>query len=238
MSTKVNKALSPEEMMLVSNIQSLLDEMVQMQSGGAPVEEAPVEEAPVVQGAEGAMDAPAMEEETTEGKEIKMILKALEATQSEGATASDDAEERVEDPLPDLTEENVTEVAKTAKLLNALIKKSQAPKKSVDPSLHLLDKVAGVLKSNNERMDQLSEAFTHIAKGMGLNKQLEVAKAEQERRENVNKASSTQNDDIIKVLKDLVGTKQEPVKKSSNSVSVQKNLADREVLTGLFGPRR
>lgn len=230
----VNKALSPEEMTILSNIGSLLDQLKQMSSGDGIVEPEEVTE---------AEDKPdnetTPEEDSLNGKEVKMIIKGTENTPSDGATASDDAEERMDEVLPDLTEENVSEVEKAFKLilshLPKTVKKSQ-PKQTVSPVVTLLNKMVDVQKSTQDQIGEIEEALGHILNGIGITKQFEVSKPKQDDPKVINKA---QNDELLSVLKSLVSDKKESEKKNDPRMSqishVRKNLSDARVLAGLVG---
>lgn len=226
MKKKVRKMLSPEEQTALSNIQSILSELLTMSDAGAPAEE-PVEMA------EGEMmDTP--EEEAADEKEVKMIVKGLEETSSDAATASDDAEERMDEVQTEQTEENVNEVAKqlVSLLQQGTVKKSQV--KKLDPTTEALNKIVQVVKSQNERQAVLEETLSHVLESMGVMKQLEVAKAEQKKQPIVDNDNSA----VLKAIQEALGVqvhKAENESYVSNSQKVKKNLGSAEVLKGLLG---
>lgn len=226
MKKKVNKMLSPEEQTALSNIQSILSELLAMSDNGAPAEE------PEVEMAEGE-DMMTPEEDAADEKEVKMIVKGMEETSSDAATASDDTEERMSEVQTEQTEENVNEVAKQlVALLQQPVKKAAV--KKIDPTTQALNQIVQVIKSQNEKQSVLEETLGHILNSMGVMKQLEVAKAEQAKQPIVDQDNSA----VLKAIQEALGV---PVHKAehesyvSNSQKVKKNLGSRDVLAGLLG---
>lgn len=234
-SRTVKKMLSPEEMTIVSNIESMLGELSQM----SPMGESPAmgEPAPVME-----QEAPMTEEmaidEETDGKEVKMILKG-ETTLSESATASDDAEERMEEPMTELSEENLNEVEKAFRTLMGAVaqknvKKSISNQKS--PIVQVLNKIVEVQKSNQNQVQELSNAFGHILEGIGVTKQIEAIPDQNRNPKAINKNAT---EDLLAVLKSLTqgnsGVNKESSEPKSQNNAVRKNLGNRETLTGLIG---
>lgn len=239
---KVEKMLSPEEMTLVSNIGSLVEEILQMGAGaGAPPAEdmppEPAKEEPVMQ-QEMPMTETGMEEEESEGKEVKMILKGIETTPSESSTASDDAEERIEEPLPEETEDNVMDVEKAVKLILTAIAGQKQVKKSKpkDPVTQAIEKLVEIQKASQSQMDELSTAFGHVLDGLGVAKQLEIAEASQ--KQPARKINKSANEELLNALNSIVGNKvekaEEETHKSQGDV-VRKNLGDVNNLIGMVG---
>lgn len=254
---KINKVFSPEEMTALSNISSIINELMQMggnDNNSSIVEEELEDNSNVVSNPPARNDqTPSDNTEENEEKEVKMIvknldlklqkiLKGLETTPSESATASDDAEERMDEPMTDLSEENLNAVAKTIALLLAgktAVKKS-APKRTALEQI--LDRIVSVQKSTQEGLDELSVAFGHILKGMGIAEQLEVTKSESDKQVREAQVSKSQNEEMMKFLKQIVdvsksanNTEETKVSKSSPNSIVRKNLGTREVLTALVG---
>ena len=226
---KVNKALSPEEATALSNIQSILSEILAMGEGGGEEVLAP-EEVEMAE-AEGMETA---EEEAAEEKEVKMILKGIEETASDSATASDDAVKRMEEVQSEESEKNVNEVAKALILALGAGTVKKSAKRQVDPVIEALGKIVAVQKSSQDQLDELSTAFGHVLEGLGVTKQMEVAKSQ------VKKDDPIMNDNqaIINVLKGLINPKEKEetshVYKGNSSV-IKKNLGNRDVLKGLLG---
>jgi hypothetical protein len=227
MSKKVIKMLSPEEQTALSNIQSILAELLAM--GGA---EAPMEEPEVEMAENEMMDTP--EDEESEGKEVKMIVKGIEETQSDAATASDNAETRIDETQSEQDEENVNEVAKqlVSLLQQGTVKKSAV--KKLDPTTAALAQIVQVVKSQNERQSVLEETLGHVLSSMGVMKQLEVAKAKEKKQPIVN----NDNTAVLKAIQEALGVqvhKSENETYISNSQKVKKNLGSADVLKGLLG---
>lgn len=228
MKKKVKKALSPEEATALSNIQSILSELLAMNEGGGM--EAPTEEP--VEMAEGE-DMMSPEEESSEGKEVKMIVKGLEETPSDAATASDDTEQRMDEVRTEQTEENVNEVAKA--LLQLLQPKQVKKSAPLDPTTKALKEIVQVVKAQNDRQSVLEETLSHVLNGMGVMKQLEVAKAEAKKQPIVD----NDNNAVLKAISDAlkVGNSQpaQPQTYESNANLARKNLGRADVLKGLLG---
>ena len=220
MSKKVEKMLSPEETTVLSNIASMVNELMQMNQG-VPAEE--VTEAEV--NSEDTMD------EATDEKEVKMIVKGLETTPSEAATASDDAEDRMDESQTELSEENLQEVAKAINMIlkGNKVKKSQ-PKENSQLN-DILGKIVEVQKSSQESVNELTTAFGHVLEGLGISKQLEVTKSIEERDDKINKGS---NEELLNFLKQITKSEEKAEPKMSQGNSVRKNLANADVLKGLL----
>lgn len=227
MKKKVNKALSPEEQTALSNIQSILSELLTMSENGGGME-APTEEP--VEMAEGE-DVMTPEEESSEGKEVKMIVKGLEETPSDAATASDDTEERMQEVQTEQTEENVNEVAKA--LLEALGRRNTVKKSApLDPTTKALNQIVQVVKAQNDRQSVLEETLSHVLNGMGVMKQLEVAKSEQKKQPIVD----NDNQAVLKAIQSMLTVNKPEVQTyESNSNIARKNLGSADVLKGLLG---
>lgn len=257
---RVSKMFSPEEMTALSNISSIINELMQMGGNeGTPIveEEEPSDpvapKLPIKNNQPDSDMSNTDDSEDTEEKEVKMIvknldtrlskiLKGLETTPSDSATASDDAEERIDEPQTELSEENLNEVAKTIALLLAgksTVKKS-APKSTALEQI--LDRLVSVQKSTQEGIDELSEAFGHILKGMGIAKQLEISKSEEDKKGREEQITKTQNEELLKffqqirnVTKDADNSGVKNVSGKSQTNEVRKNIGTREVLTALVG---
>lgn len=241
----VEKALDPQAQTIVSNIESLLAELQQVSGGNDDVD-------PTKTGKE-VVDPDLEVDDAMQGKEVKMIIKglndivkALETTPSDGATANDDAEERIDDPLPEPSQENVEEVSKGIQALAAILgKKSVAVKKS-QPSVteRLLAKIVEVQKSTAEQIGDLSEAFEGVFKGLGIADQLRIEVEKEEKERTITKSS---NDEVGAFIKGLIEigknsgrvqksetTEEKPNNKAAGSNVVRKGLSDVNVLKGLL----
>lgn len=234
----VNKALSPEEQSILGNIQSLIQELT---TGGSE----PAEEEPVMAAEEEIEDDDMVVEEEIvddEGEqEVKMTLvnKELETTPSEGPTASDDAEGRIEGNQIPESEENVTAVAKA--LIQALAPKQQKVEKSAtELILEAVGQMANVQKSNQKQITDLSNAFGQLIQGLGIVDQMGIAKsAKEEIAQKSTPIMDSDNQNVIDFMKQISGmvNKSETVSQpevvgSQNSV-IRKNLRDKNVLRAL-----
>lgn len=263
-SKKVKKMLSPEESTALSNIQSIVSELLQMSSGGgspdmmaeeevAMADDMPMEDEEEYLVEEGADEDEYMEDEEyqeddNQGKEVKMIvknlgkiLKGLEETPSDAATASDDAEERIDEVQTELSEENLQEVAKAIALL---LRGGKQVKKSTPKGSNLeriLSKLVEVQKSNQSDMNEMATSFAHVLEGLGISKQLKVTKAEDSKVKQINKAG---NEELLNFLQTFVNKSEETKSNTDSSQEttpqsqgnqVRKNLADANVLSALVG---
>ena len=160
--------LSPEERNLLENAKALISEIESMQEGEETMEEEYVVE----------MKEEENEDEYKERQETEEYKKAaakanVEKQESDGSTASDTADERVED-LPEQTEENVDEVAKSiVQLLTAgPVQKAAKPKKvaqSPDKSvLVALTQLTKVVKSLADNQGEQEQALSTILEGYGI----------------------------------------------------------------------
>lgn len=174
--------LSPEERNLLENAKALISEIESMQEGDGTMEnEYDVEMQ------NGEKKDGEKEDEYKEDEEARRYKKSSEGTginkqESDGSTASDTADERVED-LPEKTEENVDEVAKSIVQLltkNAVVQKSVKPKvvqsdnKAVVVALNAL---TGVVKSLAENQNETDQALTTILEANGIVDTIKVEKS-------------------------------------------------------------
>jgi hypothetical protein len=222
---KIQKELSGDEKTILSNIQSLLNEILQMNMGESMGME---EETPIM---EEMSEDKVMRAEEEEDEEVK---KGIETTQSNSSTASDDAEERISETQTELTEESVQEVAKA---LLGLQKKKQVKKSANEQLLEAVESLTKIQKSNQQEMQEMQTAFSHMLDGLGISKQYEIAqKSHADKR--VNKSITNENEQLLNFIKKSLGQdKKESNDYMSNSQRVKKNLADANVLNGMLGKR-
>lgn len=249
--TEVNKAMSPEEMTVISNIKSQLDQLLSMGGNGAPPAAPPGEQAPPVamsqnptMKAEDAVDIGDMEDGVDkEEDDMEEVDKGLESTPSESSTASDDATPRMEEPQSDPSEENVNEVAKAFLQLiqkgqNKPVQKQQTP---LMATLQTVQRVVDVQKAQEKKQVELETALNGILKGLGVMDQLDIAKSRVPKSVPITTQDNNPTlDMIVKALTQAQGQNQSQV--SQNNV-VQKsqheiargNLNDLSVLSGMVG---
>lgn len=238
----VNKALSPEEATVVSNIQSMLDQLLTMGGAGAP--DAPAEPTAPVPPVAMACNPDTMKaaEDSASIDEIDPTIgKGIETTESDSATASDDATPRMEEPQTDPSMENVDEVAKA---FLSLIQKGmvkQPVQKQVTPlmaTLQAVQKVVDVQKAQAAKQIELETALHGILKGLGVTDQLDIAKSRMVKQPPITAQDNEATLNVI--LKALAGsqgqnqtTQNSTVRKSNHEV-VRDNFGSLPVLTGML----
>lgn len=250
MSKMVLKALSPEEQGIVSNVASLLNQLL----SGQAVEENPEK---VSEGEPaGGPGAPTtslkskackadkspedMAEDTTVEPESEEAKKALVTTESDAGDANADAEERVDETQPEPNAKKIDEVAKAlAKILTGNI---QSVKKSapIDPTISALEGVSKVLKNLVDRQDEMESAFSNILTGLGITKQFEVAKSAAAPVQKGKPIFTSDNaNGVMEILtalaKGMEKKEDEPV--GDNRTVIRKNLGNGDVLAAMFGQR-
>jgi len=246
---EVMKALSPEEATLLSNVQSMIGEL--LQGGGEVIEEppAPVEAAVMrsIQKEENMKTTEELDEaidDDPKAEKAKKVKKEMVTTPSDSETASDDAETRIDETISETIEENVDEVAKSlANILMGNMKKT-AKKREINPIVSTLNQVAEVQKSTQGQINDLSTAFEQLLTGIGITEQMKVSKEA----EVVEKKGIVSEDvaGFVQVLKDALGvSKSEPTGMrseapvsgawGSNNDQIRKNLSDPNVMNGLIG---
>jgi hypothetical protein len=207
-------------MSLIGDMASLLQQIKQsLGTDESPMEELMVEE---------AMG-------TIETDEEGRTEKGLETTPSDGQTASDDAEERIEDPLPDGTQEATDMVAKTLveQLLTAVNKQKKPVKKSENNKIaQTLSELTKVVKSIVDKQNENQYAIESILKGLSVDKEIEV----------INKSKTVEKDqgngdaaiaELTKLLQKSLGGNEEEKNHSYNGQRNQigKSLSNKNLLT-------
>lgn len=209
----VEKSLSQEEMTAISNIQSILSEIMEMNQEDMVMES----------------------QDNSQYNPDEDIEKGLENTTSDASTASDDAEERIDETQTEETEDNVNDIAKALKtLLMSNVKKDQS-RGDTELQKAVLELVK-VQKSSQDRLEELSEAFENILKGFGIAKQIEVMEVKKE--ENTKPSMDQDNQAILSLIQKTLSPKkeiEETHNDQSNGNRVHKNLRNLETLRGLLG---
>lgn len=164
---KVEKVLSDQELSILSNIQSMIGELTNMnageQAGEATGVEAPAEEEVAMQ------ESPMQTDEDQDGTEEDEIAVKKE----EGPTADDDTETRISDNLPETTDENIDEVKKA--LLKILGGEKVKKSKPVDPVLAAIEGLTKVVKSVYAENQQTQSAVANIIEGLGITEQINLS---------------------------------------------------------------
>lgn len=225
--------LDNEQMTLLNNILSLLKEI--MQTGdevlepsdlteGAPAEFSLLKEDNIEEGPE---------EESNEDD----LKKDLTSTESEGATANDDAEERIEDPEPEASQANMQEVAKMLQMFKKIntVKKS----KKINPSTRVLNELVKTTKSIANKQKITDEALINVLKGLGIADEIE--KANNIQAEVVTKGFND-TADVNKTLEYLANAikgneNKEETLRGDNMGEVRKSFRNVDFLKGLIEPK-
>lgn len=217
---------------LLGDLNSLLSEL---QTAIGDQGEAPMEEEVTTMG---------MDENYEEIDEEEKITarKGLEQTDSDSSTANDDAEERVKEPLPEESADNVDEVAKA--ILNLLSKKPV--KKSINKSVKkvsksdvILSKLVNITNRMVEKQSEQEKALVNILQGLGLADHVEKQYQIDEEKK-VNKGFNNTNDvkATLDYLAKALSAKEEPKQDFGNSQAdtVHKTLSKENVLRALIKP--
>lgn len=243
MGTKVRKALTPEEKTLIDNIKSMVEELEGIEQAEGPESGAMEEQASMkadvidqmsVQPPNMAQANPKKvkpEDESDEEtekclKKSAPVKKGIDSQgSSEGSTASDDAEERIEDDIPEGDQKDIAEVSKMLALLM-----SRKGVRKADPTMDALTKLA-------EEQKVMKQALENLIRGLGVAEQITAA-VEEERVEKSERTPvvSTDRDEVVrsvaKALVEALGVnKTEDASHDINTV--RKSLAG--VLPALFG---
>lgn len=248
---EVMKALSPEETTMLSNISSIIDQLISG-AGGEVVEQQEEEENNMNQ--EEAFKAEndtesnmKTTEELDEAIDDEDIEKELVTTQSDSSTASNAAEEIIDETQTELTEGNVDEVAKALSgVLKNIMKPNQQKPKKVNPLVKVLEGVTQVQKSTQEQVNELNTAFSRLLEGLGVTEQMKVHKASSENSKGTPYTSDPNaQQDVVKSLVEAlqnVSSNKDKTEESNmvgdNREKIRKNLSDPNVLSALVTKRK
>lgn len=230
-----------EEKTILSNIVSLAQQLLQSESAEGTKEEGEMQTETVLEGKENVKMAEG-ETETEEEKkkredEEAKVKKSTIETTSEGATANDDAEEKVDDPLTNITDETIDEVAKA---IVSMLYKNKNVKKSVNtensnPTNKILGEIVKIQKSMLARQEETENAIANLIKGFGIAD--EVTKAyEIETNKQVKKGLNDSKDvenTINYIAKALRLNENQESKYDSNIEQVRKSLNKKDILAAL-----
>ena len=222
----VTKALSPEEKTVLSNIQSLIGQL--MQTSESVEAAAPPEEPPVEKPIDGIKketttveDKPPFDDDKK--KEKKSVKKDEVTTTSEGVTPEDASAEEITDR--DLTETTDESLAKAIITIAQKMQKSTVKKAAVNPVIEALSGLTIAIKSIADRQDDMDKGMTSLLTGLGVTEQMEIARKSTERVPVVN----NDNDRLVKALEAIAGKNTVEKSMTDNlvgapSVEVRKNL--------------
>lgn len=167
-----------EEKAIIQNIASLLEQLNQIAAGeSAAGELIPSKEETVQMDGEkkketGTDVAPVKDDEDKEMlKSLTKALKSLIAKADEGTTASDTAEDRLED-IPEIDAENISEVAKAILAIARKSKSNPKVAKSTNSQLAKIEKaivdLTTVMKAVVEDQQEIGLALTNTLDGLGV----------------------------------------------------------------------
>lgn len=222
----VEKMLDPNEITVLSNAQSLINEL--LQGGQGATEEVAVSK-------ENIPTTDDMEETVEDS-----VKKELENTPSDSATASDDAETRIDETQTETTEEGVNEVAKAILEVFKGYQKRE-PVKKANPIVEAIRGIAEVQKSTQDQINDLTSAFANLLDGLGVVEQMGVTKSVEKKVEK--SADPITNDrSVADFLAQVLKASGQEVKKdedqtyagTSNSQIIRKNLSNANVLKSLI----
>lgn len=236
---EVAKALSDEEMTILTNIQSLLGQLMTASEAGTELEQSA--QSLSTQKQEDGDKKNDDDDKKDDDKD--KIDKGLETTPSESSSASDPAQERIDETQSPETEESVDEVSKAIATILRNGGVAQKKKKPENPVLKAIEGLTGVVKNLQGNQSTLSTALEKILEGTGITKQLEIVAKEKGEFIKPQSAPITNIDDIQKtlafamevnkVMKGEKTGKEEIDKKLSNQQIVHKNLNSRDILSAL-----
>ena len=230
----VNKSLTPEEISILGNIQSMVGELLN-QSGFAQQD--------VQQSAQQPEQPPAQtmkaEDSTKTTEEMQTSIedeakKDIVSTESDSSTASDNAEERIDEQMTEQTEEGVAEVSKAlAEFLKSYTVKKD-PAKKINPVIGALGQLANANKSLKSEVLEVKNAMAQLLDGLVIIEQMKSMKSQEIKSEPI--TTQTDAKDFIKML---VSELKGEVRKSedenlNNNQIIRKNLSNFDVLKGLI----
>jgi DNA primase catalytic subunit len=204
---EIKKALSNEEMTMLSNIASIVQEMMALNQGEAPV----VEEE--------------MQKQEEEEEKIEEIEKGIETTPSDASTANDKVEDIIEETQTEQSVENVNEVAKMLKDFLASTKKVEK-----DKTNEKIDKLTN-------QVEQVTKAFENVLHATGIVDQMKVVKDEEKKKSTPIMESNQQVIDFINQLQNSVKKDKTEGVKLNNSDKVRKTLGSPSVLKAMLSNR-
>jgi len=218
--------MDAEVLTILSNIESLIEQAKMMSGaeGEAPVEpEAPQDDVNKILEFMKQMEAPKDEEPKDEDEVEKS---------AEGATASDDAEARIEDQ-PEESKDAVSEVAKAlAKLMS---RGSKEVKKSADSGV---DKLTKVVKALVDRNSEVEKTLENILEGLGIADKIKKNYEVQKSMKEVPRNDPSEIKKTLDEIKTALGGNKEPGKKSffNSENTLHKSLTenDGEFMKAIF----
>ena len=185
---KVQKTLGQEEMTLVNNISSLINEL--KSASGQQVQDAEMnrEGQPVIEKPEQISEKAG--EPSPSDKEIgkagdpspsdpsapskKKVEKEIVNTESDVSTARDDPEDRMLDALSEVDVSNVDEVKKAVALVKKIQMLRAEKSRDITPLANAMVQLTQVVKSIVAEQRETQTALSNILDGIGVTKQMEL----------------------------------------------------------------
>lgn len=228
-----------EEKVLLNNILSLVQQLLQNEEAEPMQEEDNVQTGYELEPKEDvSMGLEEGEEE--EKKEEDEVTKSTIDTSSDAATANDDAEGRIEDPLTDITEETIDEVAKAIlKKMNFKTGVKKSAKNDSSSSNKILAELVKINKGLLARQAETENAIGILINGLGIAKEIEnnySVNKEKEIRKGLNNPQDIEAT-LAFIAKSLNIKKEEENKSESNIDKVRKTLGNESFLKNLIVKR-
>ena len=183
-------ALSSEEKALLANIQSLTQQIMQIEEGG----ESTGGDEPPAEDAEMADTEITPENEEEEDNEDDEVVKS-----DEGTNASDDADSRLEDDLPEITEDGLAAIKSLVSHGVLTVNKSKSSKSvSTDVLAKAVTQLSTVVKSLVNDQHEISKAVYGIIDGMGITAEIKKSMKTADVSRSVKKSAQVADMSVIK----------------------------------------
>src|SRR5271157_4703305 len=208
---EVMKALSQDDLTILSNIKSAIDELMQM-SGQGPQKaeddmvqepeqpEAPQDETPVEMGDE----AP---EQVTDDKPKPMKAKKAEVTTPSDVATPDtaSAQDMIDEPMTEETEEQLNEVARTFVNLLQNVAKGKVKKSApVHPLVQVAKGQSDGLALVNQKVDKMANVLEAFVDAFGVTEQINIAQKASIPERNRTPILNPDSGDVVKFLSDAL----------------------------------
>jgi len=238
----IRKENENEEKVLLNNIMSLVQQLLQSEGSEEMTGEEDMQSGNELEANDEVLMAlDAEDKEDKKDEKDEEVNKSTIDTPSDGSVANDDSEELIEEPLTNITEETIDEVAKA--ILNKIGFKSNV-KKSVKNDSSSTNKVLNELVKINKnllaRQEVTENAIGNLINGLGIANEIEksyAVKEEQQVRKGLNNPKDAEATlaYIAKALNIQSVEKEEST--LSNIDKVRKSLADKSILASLVAKR-
>jgi len=220
-------ALSGEEKTLLSNIAQLAQQMLQIENGEDASETEDPNTADMAQDDKTDPDAAAEEDPKDPNEDEEGVEKA---DGSDGATASDDADSRLEDDLPTITEEGLQAIKSLIKKGVLSVNKKQVAKNGDTKVLmKAVSQLTTVVKSLVQDQNEMQKAMGSLIEGLGIANEIKKSLPTPAANSRVAKSADVNSEvfkqDILDGVARLVGAPSGNVQNSA-PVDVRKSLTE------------